>query len=91
MAGPDREPLDRGALGVVATRSGPTVPMQLFGQPVMAWTRTRLEVPLDAKALETLTGFGRDADMKRYTAQCNNTPQHMEQQKGYKATGSHTE
>ena len=32
-----------------------------------------VEVALGAEALETLTGFGRDADMKRYTVQHNDT------------------
>ena len=32
-----------------------------------------VEMPLDAEALETLTGFGRDSDMKWYTVQHNNT------------------
>ncbi len=50
-----------------------------------------VEVPLGAEAPETLTGFGRDTDMKRYTVQHKDTEQHMEQQAGYKATQSHTE
>ena len=32
-----------------------------------------VEVPLGAEALETLTGLGRDADMKRYTVQHKDT------------------
>jgi len=51
----------------------------------------RVEAPLGAEALEPLTGFGRDADRKRYTAQHKDTQQHMEQQSYYKATrGTHT-
>ncbi len=50
-----------------------------------------VEVPLDAEVPETLTGFGRDTDMKRYTVQHNDTQQNMEQQAGYNATQSHTE
>ena len=44
------------------------------------------EVPLNAEALETLTGFGRDTDMKRYTVQHRDTQQHMERQSDYNAT-----
>ena len=50
-----------------------------------------VEVPLDAEALETLTGFGRDGDMKWNMVQQKGTQQHIEQQTGYKATLSHTE
>ena len=50
-----------------------------------------VEVPLDAEALETLTGFGRDGDMKWNMVQQQGTQQHIEQQTGYKATQSHTE
>ena len=50
-----------------------------------------VEVPLDAEALEALTGFGRDTDMKRYTVQHRDTQQHMEQQSGYNATWRHTQ
>ena len=32
-----------------------------------------VEMPLGAEALEPLTGFGRDADLKRYTVQHNDT------------------
>ena len=44
-----------------------------------------VEAPLGAEALEPLTGFGRDADLKGYTAQHNDTQQHIEQQSGYSA------
>ena len=44
-----------------------------------------VEVPLGAEALEALTGFGRDADMKRYTVQHTNTQRHIEQQSDYSA------
>ena len=50
-----------------------------------------VEVPLDAEALETLTGFGRDTDMKRYTARHRDTQQHMERQAGYNATQRYME
>ena len=36
-----------------------------------------VEVPLGAEALEALTSFGRDADMKRYTVQHKDTQQHI--------------
>ena len=45
-------------------------------------------MPLDAEALETLTGFGRDGDMKWNMVQQKDTQQHIEQQTGYKATRS---
>ncbi len=50
-----------------------------------------VEVPLDDEALETLTGFGRDMDMKRYTVQHRDTQQHMERQAGYNATQRYME
>ena len=50
-----------------------------------------VEVPLGAEALETLTGFGRDTDMKRYTARHRDTQQHMERQAGYNATQRYME
>ena len=43
-------------------------------------------LPNRAEALEPLTGFGREADRKRYTVQHKDTQQHMEQQSAYKAT-----
>lgn len=49
-----------------------------------------VEVPLGAEALEPLTGFGTDADMKRYTVQHKDTHQHIEQQSGHNATRRHT-
>jgi len=49
-----------------------------------------VEVPLGAEELEPLTGFGRDADRKRYTAQHKDTQQHIEQQSDYKATRGDT-
>ena len=45
-----------------------------------------VEVALGAEALEALTGFGRNADVKWYTVQHKDTHQHIEQQSGYKAT-----
>ena len=47
-------------------------------------------MPLGAEALETLTGFGRDTDMKRYTVQHKDTQQHMKQQAGYNTARRHT-
>ena len=49
-----------------------------------------VEVPLGAEALEPLTGFGKDADMNRYTVQHKGKQQHIEQQSGYNATWRHT-
>ena len=49
-----------------------------------------VEVPPGAEALEPLAGFGRDADMKRYTVQHKDTQQHIEQQSGYNATWRYT-
>ena len=49
-----------------------------------------VEVPLGAKELEPLTGLGRDADVKWYTVQQQDTHQHIKQQIGYKATLGNT-
>jgi len=49
-----------------------------------------VEVPLGAEALEPLPGFGKDADVKRYTEQHKDTQRHIEQQPGHNATRRHT-
>ena len=49
-----------------------------------------VEVPLGAEELEPLTGFGRDLDTKRNTAQHKDTQQHIEQQPSHNATRRHT-
>ena len=58
--------------------------------PVGAQPGAEAEVPLGAVEMEPLTGFGRDADMKRYTTQHKDT-QHIEPQAGYKPTPEYTQ
>jgi len=53
-------------------------------------SQSQVEVPFGAEAPEPLTGFGRDADRKRYTVQHKDTQQHIKQRSGHKATRRHT-